>query len=491
MLRQVLFPSTAVIMLALANAANGYNLEYCTKAEKARDARSYDQAIEFYTRCLAGGGLLTGNGGHPDYNKGESVKGVAELRRAVRLKPKYAEAFNGRGSVYLDKHDYDHAIADFDRAIQLKSDYAEAFANRGRTYRDLGDSDRAIAEFDRAIELDPVALDAIFSRAIAYEGKGDNDRANADYDRIIAYATQALQQWAPNDPIVFLARGLAYDRKDDYENAISDFNQAIRLKPDFAVAFYSRGLTYHSKVDNNRAIADFDRTVRLDPDFVEAFSARGNSYRRTGEYGQAIADYDHAVRLDPNAVEAFLDRGLTRFYQGNVDAALRGIRKSVALVPGLPYPPIWAAIARGWQARGGFKGLAKNRDDPAIAEKAHAAAKAEIKNLMHGPSTANWPGPVQALFAGKKTPEELFELAESGTEKRRREKTCEATYFVGQFRLLAGQIEEAMTLFERASRTCPKNFIEYTAAGVETARIKALGLARASASSDRPAPTQH
>ena len=54
------------------------------------------------------------------------------------------------------------------------------------------------------------------------------------------------------------ARGLAYYKKGDYEKALADFNQAIRLSPFLAEPYTNRGLIEDLKGDYERAIADHD-----------------------------------------------------------------------------------------------------------------------------------------------------------------------------------------------------------------------------------------
>jgi tetratricopeptide (TPR) repeat protein len=67
-----------------------------------------------------------------------------------------------------------------------------------------------------------------------------------------------------------------------------------------AATFLNRGRAYASKGNYDRAIQDFDQAIRLDPNNPVAFFSRGNVYARQGEYDHAIDDFDQAIRLDPN-----------------------------------------------------------------------------------------------------------------------------------------------------------------------------------------------
>ena len=56
----------------------------------------------------------------------------------------------------------------------------------------------------------------------------------------------------------------------DYEGAIADYGEAIRLNRNHAVAFYNRGLARNAVGDNAGAVADYDQAIRLDPDLGRA-----------------------------------------------------------------------------------------------------------------------------------------------------------------------------------------------------------------------------
>jgi tetratricopeptide (TPR) repeat protein len=70
-------------------------------------------------------------------------------------------------------------------------------------------------------------------------------------------------------------RGVAYRVKANYAEAIDDFNEAIRLVPDFANAFNNRGVAYRNMSDLDRAVVDYDQAIRIKPDYIAAYYNRG------------------------------------------------------------------------------------------------------------------------------------------------------------------------------------------------------------------------
>ena len=94
------------------------------------------------------------------------------------------------------------------------------------------------------------------------------------------------------------ARGLAYHEKGDYDKAIAEYTEAIRLDQSYAKAYYYWGLAYRSKRDYEKAITDYTEAVRLDPTDAEVYNKRGIAYHATGDYDKAIADHTEAIRLN-------------------------------------------------------------------------------------------------------------------------------------------------------------------------------------------------
>jgi tetratricopeptide (TPR) repeat protein len=87
-------------------------------------------------------------------------------------------------------------------------------------------------------------------------------------DVVISGCTAIIQsgeQSPRNLSTAFNNRGNAYYVKKDYDRAIADFSEAIRIDPKFAVAFYNRSAAYRDKGDGERSIDDYIQAIRLDP----------------------------------------------------------------------------------------------------------------------------------------------------------------------------------------------------------------------------------
>ena len=147
------------------------------------------------------------------------------------------------------------------------------------------------------------------------------------------------------------------------------------------VALYNlRGSAYYDKGEYDIAIADFNDALRLGPPSGTIFHNRGNACRGKGDYAKAIADYDEAIRLDPKAPFSFQNRGVVKKALGDLDGALADINEAIRLDPALPSPLINRAVI--WRAKGEF--------DRAIADTTEAIRLAKASapvNIMTPPGS--------------------------------------------------------------------------------------------------------
>lgn len=174
---------------------------------------------------------------------------------AIKLDPKSARAYGGRGGAYGVLNQPQQAIADCTKAIELDPKYAMAYNNRGAAYGNLQNYQAALADFNKAIELDP-------TNAMAYNNRGSTLRVLGNVQQGLQDLNRAIELEKRVD-FFYVNRGFCYVALNDAPNAIENFSKAIELNPNFAHAYFARGRCYQALGNFQQAQADLIKAQSL------------------------------------------------------------------------------------------------------------------------------------------------------------------------------------------------------------------------------------
>ena len=114
----------------------------------------------------------------------------------------------------------------------------------------------------------------------------------------------------------YFNRGSAYAGKFQYERAIQDYDQVIKLKPDSFAAFESRCAARMALKQLEAALADCNEALRLQPG--SALQSRGLVNLKFERFDVAIGDFNEALKLEPKNAVALFGRGVARRKRGDV-----------------------------------------------------------------------------------------------------------------------------------------------------------------------------
>jgi tetratricopeptide (TPR) repeat protein len=154
----------------------------------------------------------------------------------------------------------------------------------------------------------------------AYLDRGMLFASRRDWDTAIVEYTEAIKL-DPKLAVVYDNRAFAYNEKGDYDRAIADCTQAIRLDPNNAVPYARRAFAYNEKGDYDRAIADYTQAIRLNSTNALLYDGRALAYNGKGDYDRAIADCTQAIRLDPNNAVPYARRAWAYGKKGDTQRA--------------------------------------------------------------------------------------------------------------------------------------------------------------------------
>lgn len=170
------------------------------------------------------------------------------------------------------------------------------------------------------------SAEAFFNEGLQKYNAGDFAGALADYNEAI--------RLNPNYAEAYNNRGNAKADLGDKEGAIADYTRSIELKnPELHMPYNNRGLAKAGLGDRQGAITDYTEAIRLNPNYAEAYNNRGIARSDLGDKPGAIADYDKAIILKPDYAEAFNNRGTARSDFGDKQGAINDYTQAIRLKP--------------------------------------------------------------------------------------------------------------------------------------------------------------
>ncbi|GAA4459970.1 hypothetical protein GCM10023189_34390 [Nibrella saemangeumensis] len=154
-------------------------------------------------------------------------------------------------------------------------------------------------------------------------------------------AIQALNKAieADDDNVeAFNMRGVAYFELKEYANAQLDYEQAIKLKPDFYRPYYNRALLRTAQSNTDAALKDYSEAIRLAPDTSRAVGAeiylnRGQVFAAQQQTLAALNDFNKAIELNPRNALALYNRGNLLFQQKQLELAVADFQRAVEADP--------------------------------------------------------------------------------------------------------------------------------------------------------------
>ncbi len=118
-----------------------------------------------------------------------------------------------------------------------------------------------------------------------------------------------IQSKAPQKMRPYIHLGVSHIMNGEYDLALKEFNQALKIRQDNYKVYHNRGIAYEMKKEFRPALADYTQAIQLNPHAAVSFANRGGIHMQLGQFQKAMQDLDRAIELDPDYATAYLNRG--------------------------------------------------------------------------------------------------------------------------------------------------------------------------------------
>jgi tetratricopeptide (TPR) repeat protein len=234
----------------------------------------------------------------------------------------------------MERENFDRKCQQSFEAFGIKKAKAQTVVEKPQpvTTQTVADN-KVYAQAEAAVPAEGGSAEFFDRRAMSYA-------KNIQYDKAIADLNEAIRM-DPFNINYFYHRANCYDGKHDYDKAIADLNEVMRMGPhntERKAQYLSfRGRCYLEKGEYDKANTDINEAVDLKPSNGFLLKNLAELYRKQGNYDKAIANYNKLIRLNPSYAEYFAERGSTYYDKGDYKNAVADLKEAGRLIPNRQY----------------------------------------------------------------------------------------------------------------------------------------------------------
>jgi tetratricopeptide (TPR) repeat protein len=240
------------------------------------------------------------------FERGEPERAVEEFKAAIDIEADNANVLIGLGQCYLALQKTDDAVSVLEKAAQLTPDFADAHYFLGRAYMEMGLREKAINEFKEALNINSRYMAAKrhmnalmkTANAKARRQEIDGETGPVDEDQLSRQAN------------IHFHMGNALYQKNMLQEALVEFKEAIRLRPNYPDIRNRLGELYMKRGQFNLAGEEFQMSLKINPKYVAAALNLAECHRLHSEQlmDKAEKEYQRVIELAPDNGQA--SRGL-------------------------------------------------------------------------------------------------------------------------------------------------------------------------------------
>lgn len=255
--------------------------------------------------------------GHVSMKHGCWERAEECFRKALEIHAQYADLHFHLALSLRALRRLTDALSALENALDINPRFAKAHFYRGLVQYEQEQRNEGLQSLCFALELEPGFRTEAFSKALNYHHSGDFLAALQTFEQVShTEVDDILFHYRLGDDL--LKRGL-------YDEAITEYQKALTLNPNYADVRNHLGLAYSMKGLCTEAVVEFEYALRINPRFVDAMVNMAITLRDNGRAEEARTHFQHALELEPYNSIARSNLGLSDSASSgkHVETALR------------------------------------------------------------------------------------------------------------------------------------------------------------------------
>ena len=196
------------------------------------------------------------------YNQGKLQQALEQATVLLQQFPSSSSLYNISGAVYKGLGQLDASVGAYKKALSIKPDYAEAYYNMGVILKHQGKLEEAIEACNKALVIKPDNAEAYNNMGIALQEQGKLEESIEAYNKALAIK--------PDYADAYYNMGGTLQEQRKLEDALEAYNKALAIKPDYAEAYNNMGVTLQNQGKPEAATEAYNKALAIKPDYAGA-----------------------------------------------------------------------------------------------------------------------------------------------------------------------------------------------------------------------------
>ncbi len=189
---------------------------------------------------------------------------ITYINTALKIDESIAKGYFLKGMCYKESGDSSRALSSFQTACEQDNQYYDAFVEAGRVLT-MKKNPLALEYFNNALHINPKSVEVVYMIAKFYQDAGKIKQAVDTYNKLLQMDRQNKNAW-------YNLGAIEYSSTKDLEKAKNNFTEAINIDPQYADAYFARGVCFEERKDYDNAIADYKLAIQYKPHFDAALA---------------------------------------------------------------------------------------------------------------------------------------------------------------------------------------------------------------------------
>ena len=144
---------------------------------------------------------------------------------------------------------------------------------------------------------------------------------------------KTLKKNYPNEPLIFNICGVCYARLEKLDEAITSYERAISIMPNYADAHNNLGNAFRRIGKLDAAINSLEKALTIKPNYSDAYYNLGSTFRALGQFDDAVQSYKKLITIMPEHYEAHFFLGTSFLKLTKFDLAINHFEKTLSIKP--------------------------------------------------------------------------------------------------------------------------------------------------------------